>query len=214
MGGKQFQVFSDGDTGRMHVLAHRLVDEHRYELGHRVLGEHLEGHRGTGCKEVHLHWHMGVFELALGQWDAAYARFCDQIATASEGGDAATDAPAMLWRLQLDRPDAKNLPWDVARRYATSRLADEDEEFTTLHHLLAIVGSGDTSRVRHWVEARADRHSTLGQLGMGLTAFVDEDYKTAAEALSTSLGSLADIGGSDAQRLLFSRIAGVAARRV
>ena len=47
MGASEFQVFSKGEVGRMHVLAHRLTDEGQYALGHRFLGDWLEGQRGA-----------------------------------------------------------------------------------------------------------------------------------------------------------------------
>jgi len=45
MGANEFQVFSNGAGGQMHVLAHRLTDERRYEFGHRFLGDWLEGRK-------------------------------------------------------------------------------------------------------------------------------------------------------------------------
>ena len=69
-----FGVFSQGDAGQAHVAAHRMLDEGRHELGHRLLGAWLEGRSGSGSDWTHLQWHMAVFELAVGQWDAAFAR--------------------------------------------------------------------------------------------------------------------------------------------
>ena len=70
----RFGVFSHGDAGQAHVAAHRMLDEGRHELGHRLLGAWLEGRSGSGSDWTHLQWHMAVFELAVGQWDAAFAR--------------------------------------------------------------------------------------------------------------------------------------------
>lgn len=57
MGANRFQVFSDGEVGRMHVLVHRLTDERRYELGHRFLGDWLDGARKSADSDhVHMHW--------------------------------------------------------------------------------------------------------------------------------------------------------------
>ena len=76
MGANRFQVFSEGEVGRMHVLVHRLTDERRYELGRRFLGDWLDGARESADSDhVHMHWHMGVFELGLGRLSAAYMRF-------------------------------------------------------------------------------------------------------------------------------------------
>ena len=211
MGASEFQVFSNGEVGRMHVLAHRLVDEQRYALGHRFLGEWLDGRKEVSSDDVHLQWHMGVFELAVGEWDAAYARFNESILPAVERGNAKTDAPAMLWRLQLDAPSRAILPWEVVRKYTVENLPHEADDFIVLHHLLALSGSGDVSALDRWIDAQAEQQPgeprAVTQLGEGLRAFVNEDYSTAAEALRNNLTHLAQIGGSDAQRLLFRRIA-------
>lgn len=217
MGASEFQVFSKGEVGRMHVLAHRLTDEGRYALGHRFLGEWLDGQEGARSEDVHMHWHMGVFELAVGEWNAAHARFNEYILPAVERGDAKTDAPAMLWRLRLDASKSVGLPWEAVRKYAVESLPSEADDFIVLHHLLALSGAGEISVLDRWIDSQANRASgkapVIAQLGEGLRAFAKEEYATAAEALETNLGWLPAIGGSDAQRQLFQRIADVALSR-
>ena len=61
-----FGVFSQGDAGEAHVMAHRTLDEGRHELGHRLLGAWLKRHDGAGSDWTHLQWHMAVFEIAVG----------------------------------------------------------------------------------------------------------------------------------------------------
>ena len=71
--------------------------------------------------------------------------------------------------------------------------------------------AGDLSALDRWIDAQTEQRPgeprAVTQLGEGLRAFVNEDYSTAAEALRNNLTHLAQIGGSDAQRLLFRRIA-------
>lgn len=214
MSANRFQVFSKGEVGRVHVLVHRLVDEGRYELGHRFLGDWLDGQNDAYTQNVHMHWHMGVFELALGEWNAAYARFNEFILPAVDRGEAATDAPAMLWRLQLSSPRTVPLPWEVVRKYAIESLESEGDDFVVLHDLLALAGAGDVSRLDGWLSARAEdrllERDVLAQVGQGLRAFANEDYRDAAEVLSANTPLLDTIGGSDAQHQLFHRITGFA----
>ena len=214
MSANEFQVFSKGEVGRMHVLAHELTDQGRYELGSRVLGDWLEGKRGETSQDVHLHWHQGVFELGVSDWDAAYARFCEFILPAVEHGEAATDAPAMLWRLRLQSQSATPLPWEVVRAYALDSLQTEPDQFIVLHDLLALAGAGDVANLDHWLSSGAGRHGkVLSQLGQGLRAFASEDYRLAADAFEVSMPRLAEVGGSDAQRQLFHRMGEVALGR-
>ena len=216
MSAEKFQVFSRGEVGRMHVLAHELTDQGRYELGYHVLGEWLEGKKGETSQDVHLHWHQGVFELAVSDWDAAHRRFCEFILPAVDRGEAATDAPAMLWRLRLDATCSTPLPWDVVRAYALRSLRSEADEFIILHDLLALAGAGDIASLDAWLAAPTDapaRGPVLSALGEGLRAFANEDYRMASEALRACMPRLSEVGGSDAQRQLFQRIAQVAAVR-
>jgi hypothetical protein len=217
MGASKAQVFSKGEVGRMHVLVHQLTDEGRYALGHQVLGEWLHGKSGANSQDVHMHWHMGVFELAVAEWDAAYARFDEFILPAVGRGEAATDAPAMLWRLRLNRRRQHALPWEVVRMYAAENLPSEADRFIVLYHLLALAGAGDVSTFDRWLRAPTvdEKHGgiVVAQLGEGLRAFADEDYRTAAGALDASMARLPEVGGSDAQRQLFHQIAAVAAQR-
>jgi hypothetical protein len=215
MGTNEFQVFSNGAVGQMHVLAHRLTDERRYELGHRFLGDWLEGREGTDSDHVHMHWHMGVFELALGEWTEAYSRFNEFILPAVDRGEAATDAPAMLWRLRLNAPRPTPLPWEVARKYALESLESEADDFVVLHDLLALAGAGDVPNLDRWLQTGASRKgentTVLRQLGEGLRAFANEDYRDSAAILDASMPELSTVGGSDAQRQLFHGITELAA---
>jgi hypothetical protein len=109
-----YTIFSDGEAGAVHVMAHRALDEQRFEAGHRLLGKWLAEHTGLGSEWVHLQFHMAVFDLALENWDAAYNRFLDEILpVAATTEDALTDAPALLWRLALTAGDPVALPWEA-----------------------------------------------------------------------------------------------------
>ncbi len=112
-----FGVFAYGDAGEAHVMAHRMLDDGRHELGHRLLGAWLEGHTGSGSDWTHLQWHMAVFEIGVGRCKAALARFEKQILpVAALTDDALTDAPAILWRLQLE---GRRAPADARDRLLT-----------------------------------------------------------------------------------------------
>jgi hypothetical protein len=92
-----YTVFSAGDAGAAHVMAHQMLDENQIELGHQLLGEFLENHSGSGSDWVHLHFHMAIFELELNNWSAAYTRFMNEVLpTAATTELALTDAPALL----------------------------------------------------------------------------------------------------------------------
>jgi hypothetical protein len=114
-----YEIFSEGTMGKAHALAHRMLDADQLRLGHRLIGEWLADRNGSGSDWVHLHFHMAIFELALGEWDNAYARFMKEVLpTASSSADALTDAPALLWRIAITAPEPVVLPWQPLRRTA------------------------------------------------------------------------------------------------
>jgi hypothetical protein len=207
-----FGVFSHGDAGQAHVMAHRMLDEGRHELGHRLLGAWLEGRDGSGSDWTHLQWHMATFEIAVGQWEAALKRFEKHILpVAAHTYDALTDAPAMLWRLQLAAPRPVILAWEPVRATAVRRLTQPGSPYVELHCLLALAGAGDVEGLDRWLHGRRMTDDPgaklLAQMGVGLRAFAADDYELASVVLATAAPKVSNLGGSHAQNLLFSEIA-------
>ena len=208
----RFGVFSQGDAGQAHVLAHRMLDEERHELGHRLLGTWLEGREGSGSDWTHLQWHMAIFEIAVGQWEAALARFETHILpVATHTYDALTDAPAMLWRLRLAAPRPVTLDWEPVHAAAVRRLTQPSTPYVELHCLLALAGAGDRDGLDRWLHSRRatedPKANVLVQMGVGLRALTAGDYELSSVVLSAAVPKVSELGGSHAQNLLFEDIA-------
>ena len=213
-----FGVFSHGDAGQAHLMAHRMLDDGRHELGHRLLGAWLEGRDGSGSDWTHIQWHMAVFEIAVGEWEAALSRFETHILTvATRTEDALTDAPAMLWRLQLSAPRQVSLPWEPVRATAVHSLARPSSPYVELHCLLALAGAGDIEGLDRWMHGRCatedPRAKLLTQMGVGLRAFAADDHELSAVVLAAAAPKVSALGGSHAQNLLFEQIADLSWRR-
>ena len=207
-----FGVFSHGDAGQAHVLAHRMLDEERHELGHRLLGAWLEGRAGSGSDWTHLQWHMAGFEIAVGKWGAAFVRFKNHILpVATRAYDALTDAPALLWRLQLAAPRTVELAWEPVRDTAARRLAQPSAPYVELHCLLALAGAADVESLDRWLRSRRPtddpKAKLLAQMGVGLRAVAEGDYELAAVVLSATAPKVSKLRGSHAQNQLFEQIA-------
>jgi len=211
-----FRIFGNGDLGRVHVLAHRMLDQDKPIAGHTILGAWLEGRRGEGSDWVHVQWHMMVFELAVGAWKSAHARCLRHVIPAARGDGAATDAPSALWRLELAAPEPVSLPWQEVRASALRRLHTPKSAFVTLHDLLALAGAGDVPSLEEWrgrLRPRTQASRTLELFAQGLSCFARDEHSDAARALALALPSLPAIGGSRAQNELFHEIYRIAARR-
>ena len=196
-----FPIFSDGELGFAHQMAHRFKDLGRFEEGYAFLSGWLEGRTGSGSQWVHVQWHLMVFELATGRWDAAHARFVEQVFEACGSGVAPVDAPSALWRLQLAAPGA-TLPWQPVRACAAAALTGATDRYEILHHLLALAGAGDVQTLDRWLSNRTGA-DVLTHLGRALRAFAAEDYALAMTYFELGLPELRTLGGSRAQNGLF-----------
>jgi hypothetical protein len=155
---------------------------------------------------------MGVFEIAVGKWEAALLRFEKHILpVAARSDDALTDAPAMLWRLQLAAPRPVSLAWEPVRATAARRLTRPNSPYVELHCLLALAGAGDVDGLDRWLRRR---HVTedppaklLAQMGIGLRAFAAGDYELSFAVLAAAAPKISALGGSHAQNQLFEHIA-------
>lgn len=207
-----YTVFSAGDEGAAHVMAHRMLDENRIELGHQLLGDWLQGRTGSGSNRIHLQFHMAVFELALDDWDAAYSRFMDEILpAAATTEEALTDAPALLWRLALTAPEPVELPWKLLRRTALARMQRPSDPFIELHNLLALAGAGDITSMERWIHtypanAPSQRERLVRQMAVALKAYVARSYRHAAAVMQNVVPQLSQVGGSRAQNQLFRQL--------
>jgi hypothetical protein len=207
-----YRLFSAGEAGAAHATAHRMLDQGQIELGHRLLGAWLENHSGAGSEFIHLQWHMAVFEVALGDWDSALARFRKHILpAAATTQDALTDAPALLWRLSLAAPAPVELPWEPMRATALSSMQRSSEPYVELHNLLALAGAGDIESLDRWLQrrapiARSRSEYLVAQMAVALRAYVAGDHQQAAMVLASVVPFLSEVGGSRAQNQLFEQI--------
>lgn len=215
-----YAVFSDGEIGAMHVLAHRFLDSRAPQRGHQILEQWLAVRSGHGPRWIHIQWHMAVFELALGHWQAALNRFWKFILPAVlTSDDALTDAPALLWRLALETPKQVSLPWDCVRDRALLSLKGQSSAFVTLHNLLALAGAGAIEHLEAWIRdqntrPRATRKNTVVRFAAALRSFVAEDFAAAASDLTALAPTVTRIGGSRAQNEIFLKIRDAARRKV
>ena len=80
------------------------------------------------------------------------------VAICVTGADAAlwalTDAPAMLWRLQLAAPRPVTLAWEPVHATAVHRLTRPSAPYVELHCLLALAGAGDVDGLDRWLHGR------------------------------------------------------------
>lgn len=213
-----FGVFSAGDEGTAHVLAHELLDEGRFEEGRVFLNEWLADNKGEGSGWVHLQWHLAVFEISTGYERDAFARFNEHILPAVPFRNALTDGPSLLWRLYLCSGSSIDIDWEAVREAAAGAAGGASDPYVELHRLLAFAGSRDVKALDRWLdecssEASSEAELTLLRMGWGVRTFATGDYGAAATLLKNNAPGVSQLGGSRAQNELFSQIAAEAEQR-
>ena len=207
-----YAMFSRGEDGDIHVVAHRMLDTGRNELGQQLLGAWLDGRSGSGSEWAHLQWHMAVFDLSLGHWNAALARFRKHILpVASNSFDALTDAPALLWRLSLAASAPVVLPWAPVRSRALAAMKTRRPAFTEIHNLLALAGARDLGNLERWLQKRrlsgcSRIDAIVVRVATALRSYVAGEYAIAATMLESVTPYVAKSGGSRAQNELFNQL--------
>ena len=207
-----YPLFSEGEAGAMHVMAHRMLDQKRIEPGRTLLGAWLDRRSGSGSKWIHLQWHMAVFDLSSGHWHTAYARFRKHILpAATESFDALTDAPALLWRLSLASDNSVRLPWEPVRFRALEAMHRPCSPFVKIHNLLALAGAGDVRNLEKSIQNRTPHtrsgvESLVCRIAVALRSYVGGDYRAAAANFKQVTPHVAEWGGSRAQNDLFRHL--------
>ena len=204
-----YQLFSQGEVGEAHCIAHEMFDAGRITDGHQRLAGFLSQHDGHGSDWVHLQFHMAVFELELGDWQTACKRFWNEILpTASTTSEALTDAPALLWRLKMTAPQGVVLPWQPLRRTALSALSQVNTSFLQIHNLLALAGAGDAASIESWspVVKTIEEYRLMRDFSGFCSAIARERVDDAGKRLNALQPSLVQLDGSHAQLQLFDQL--------
>lgn len=202
-----------------HALAHVMLTQGRIDEG----AAFLEGVRDTwtglnSFMDTHLWWHLALFRLSQGRFDAALEAY-DQHCWTQEK-DYSQDqvgAVSLLARLELAGVDVGDRWADVAEHLAR-RGEDVVQPFLTLQYLYGLARAGRAEAdplleaVRRMAAAAPDftreawRDATL-PAAEGLVAYARGDFEAAVRGLRAALPRMIEVGGSHAQRDFFEQIA-------
>lgn len=177
---------------------------------------------------AHVWWHLALFHLDEGETDRVLALYDSHVRAehTDDYRDIANGA-SMLARLELEGVDV-GARWVELAALAANRVEPGCVVFADLHYLLALNGAGRGTQATRLVARLAedaarpghDMHEIAGVAGhpaaVGLMAFRSGAYALAFERLREVRSDLQRVGGSHAQRDVFSRLmieAGIRARR-
>ena len=205
------------DAWAHHAVAHVMETEGRPREGARWLDHcaHTWEHKGVFIRD-HNYWHAALFRLSLGRESEALAIFDERLwGEWPEFPQEQIGAVSMLWRLELRGADVGER-WAPVVAQARSRAGEHLFAFHDLHYLYALARAGEPGETdaflaslrRRAATAEGDAKTVWAGVCLpaaeALAAFARGDRAGAAETLGPALNDLHRIGGSHAQRHVFT----------
>ncbi|MFO7856921.1 MAG: tetratricopeptide repeat protein [Paracoccaceae bacterium] len=208
------------DAWGLHAVLHVHEMTARAAEGLRWMEGREAGWRGCNNFAFHIHWHVALFRLDLGDREGALRLYDERVRTEpTEDFRDIANAASLLARLEIEGVEVGRR-WEELADIAQRRAADACSAFADLHYLLALVGAGrraeaEVLAARIAAEARRCDAGDMpeaaraggGLAASGLAALAGRDDETAARRLVKAAPRLQRIGGSHAQRDVFHWIA-------
>jgi len=201
-----------------HALGHVMLTEGRVSEGLSFLREMSATWTELNSFMVtHNWWHLALFELELGHHDEVLRLYDREIwGVAKDYTQDQIGAVSLLARLELAGVDVGDRWQDVAG-YLAQRLDDHALPFLDMQYLYGLARAGRPEADALMRNMQAHAASLDGPAlavwervclpaSRGLLAHARGDHGTAVEELGQALPRLVEIGGSHAQRDLFSQI--------
>jgi len=193
-----------------HGFAHVSYESGDAETGRVFLSSWLPDYPRDGSFHGHLSWHLALFELGAGNWEAAQRLYRDFITLEQHSGgppQRMTDGTAFLWRSELAGHKRDAAAWRMMHDHASRTLPRPGAGLADLHVILAQAVMRDDAALEartRQIEALAQEGrypsgTYLPELSRGFVAFERGDYDAAIAALAPLAGQNERIGGSRAQ---------------
>jgi tetratricopeptide (TPR) repeat protein len=196
-----------------HVKAHVHYEAGEREQGLGFLQRWLPGYAKEGLLHCHINWHIALWQLELGDADAAFKTYLQGVHPGGAWGppiNVFTDAAAFLWRAELAGRTREPELWHEVKRYGDKSFPAAGLAFADVHRALAYAASGDEVALETMLGELRDREEAgklfagriVPHLAEAFDAFARKDYPKAVSLIEPHLAEHERIGGSRAQRRL------------
>ena len=196
-----------------HSVTHSYFEQGDAANGGAWLADWLDGFDRRASYNVHLSWHLALFELAQGRYSETLDLYETHIRPGVQARNLSNlqDAASLMWRLQIYSGEQPGKPWDEVRDLALPAADGAGAAFRDCHAALAFAGAGDAEATQRLVDrltSQSEKGDDLSRdmtlpIALGAAAFVAGDYNEAADHMGPTYPMLARIGGSHAQREVF-----------
>jgi tetratricopeptide (TPR) repeat protein len=215
--GRRAVEANPADTWAIHAVAHVLEMEGRQNEGIAWLTGLRPHWQAAPALAVHQWWHLALFLIECGRLEEVLEIYDKHVrGTPSAAFLDLVDAAALLWRLQLAGIGVGER-WRGLKEHWFAHVDDHVLVFNDAH--LAMVAGGlkdkatsrklDRSIARYVGERQGTNRDITQQVGQAvvrsITAFADGDFARVVDLLLPVRYEIWRIGGSHAQRDLFTQ---------
>jgi tetratricopeptide (TPR) repeat protein len=213
--GHKARALNSEDIWTVHALTHVYYETGAFGPGTQLLTEALPQCEGIGSFRTHIAWHLAVLLWEQGQYQKALGLYHDRFPRPdSLGPPTFVDAVALLWRLNLaGQPTPAE--WEALTPSLEQMRALPTYLFNQMHVALGLAGAKKFDWAQAYLEGlrarvKPDRPGVLGEVGVplveGLVAYARGDYARTVDCILPIKDRISNIGGSHAQRAIFSDI--------
>ena len=213
--GRDAVALNKQDGWAVHAVAHVLEMQGRANEGAEFLTAGADGWAPNSMFAFHLWWHQALFHVDANDAASALKLYDESIAAGGFGQALElVDGSALLWRLSLLGNDVGTRWTNLADKWGT-RVNYAYFAFNDVHAMMAFVGAGRGEAQQRLITAAERAASAQGTNAMmsreigvpvceAFAAFGRSDYARKIELLMPVRGKANRMGGSHAQRDMFS----------
>ncbi|HVZ44562.1 MAG TPA: tetratricopeptide repeat protein [Ramlibacter sp.] len=198
-----------------HALAHVMLTQGRFEEGHAFMQDVAPTWTALNSFMVtHNWWHQALFAIELGRIEEALSLYDRQVwGVVKAYSQDQVNAVSLLARIELAGGDVGSRWQDVADHIAP-RVDEHVLPFLDLHYLYGLARAARPEALlllagieAHAGEAAGDAwRRVCVPAARGLLAHARGQWRAAMDHLGEALPRMTEIGGSHAQRDLFSQL--------
>ncbi|CAN9498745.1 unnamed protein product [Ophioblennius macclurei] len=214
-------ALTPGDAWSVHSVAHIYEMRAEVEKGLKFMESREKDWKVCDMLANHNYWHWALYFIEKGEYDAALQIYDDQVFRRCKASGSMldmVDGSSMLCRLQMEGVCVKERYRELLQ--VTQPHSDDHVTlFNDLHFLMVSLGAEESATSRRLLEGLQElakkpgdnlQHQLAPTLGIpmcqAMIAYQSGDYKAAVEQLYPLRYRTVDIGGSDAQRDVFSQL--------
>lgn len=209
------------DCWATHALAHCFEMTGRAREGIDFMRKTEDDWRKGAMLACHNYWHWSLYHIELGQNEETIALYDKEVNERMKSGAPLdlVDAASLLKRLEFQGVNVGDR-WNDVYDQCRARKEDHILTFNDVHYLMGFLGARSikediaqdfiTSVTEYLSQGSGTNHDIMSSVGMSicnaLVCYQDEQFDAAVEYLYPEKYKIVDIGGSNAQRDVFSQL--------